>query len=249
MDLERLISGGEQRLLAAGHRRFDLTGDFVLGFWDPQSDVHHHQRFEGGAFVEWRLGQPSTPQALTFALTGVDLVAILSSQVTGTSALETLRVVTSVDGAADLPPPLDAVTYEAFQRVPTIPDVRSTIALHFADAPFGPADVTILIEEGRPRIVLGSATDPDAEAQLSFPLILSYLAGDLGFMDMLTGGKIVGDWAQLMLVAGVVESEEFQHALDPVRGAYRHLLTAVEIMGTGWYRQALAEAIEMQRAG
>lgn len=214
----------------------------MLSFRDPLLDIGHYQLFDRGSFVEWKIGVPNSPPDLTFVLALDDLLAILSGRIIGESALKKLRVTLSDGDNVDLPPPLDAVTHEALHRVPSIPGVRSTIGLHFHDTPFGPANASILIEEGRPKIVLGQTETPDAHARLSFALTLGYLAGDIGLMDMLKGGKVAGEWTQLMLVAGVVESSEFQHALEPVRSSYRHLLEAVEVFGAGWYRQALASA-------
>jgi hypothetical protein len=243
LDLERVVSRGREALIAANeHGSLGWSGTFNLSFWDPASSTPHPQLFEDGRFCGWIVGEPPL-DALTFVATPKETARMLCGAADGQRTFDRLRV--RMGGADDgpiPPPPLDPATSEALRTAQPLPGVSSTAALRFEDTPFGCLDVTIAVIEGRPVISLGEASSPDVSANLRFATVLRYLAGDVGFMEMLHGGNIEGEWPQLMLVAGVIESHDFQRAVEPMRPAYRHLADAVELLGTDWYRQAMRSA-------
>lgn len=154
--------------------------------------------------------------------------------------LESFRLRHGDTGAIEPPPPFDTTTTAALAATTEIPEANCIVSLHFPDAPLAASDVTVTIVDGRPTFSIGTPPTPDVEATLRFDLTLRYMAGDLGLMDMLTGGSITGDWPQLMLLAGVIESPELQAAIDPARGDFRYLADAVRVLSSPAYRNAMA---------
>jgi hypothetical protein len=241
LDLDRLIATGAAALEASLDARAvdGAPVDLELRFWDPDVEARHRQRFSGGRLVAWtRDTGPAGP--------GPDLVCptpqlgVLLGMAGDGPTLEGFGLRHGDTGAIEPPPPFDPTTTAALAATLEIPDASCVVGLHFPDSPLAASDVTVSIVDGKPSFSIGTPLSPDVEASLRFDQTLLYMAGDLGLMDMLTGGSIDGDWPQLMLLAGVIESPELQAAIDPARGDLRYLADAVRVLSTPAYRTALA---------
>lgn len=219
----------------------ELPGGFALSFWDARAEVMHSQIFMDGRFIDWQVGRTSAP--LAFVNSPDEIAHLLEGRDSGESAFNKLRVRFAGSDLVDHIPPFDAATNDAFDRAPEIPGVMSTVGLHFDKTPFGALDVTIAVTDGRPKILASRAADADVTANLDFVLVLRYLAGEVGFMDMLHGGSIEGQWPKLMLVAGVIESAEFQAGISPMKAAYDHLIAVVRVLDDDLYRRSLIEVL------
>lgn len=241
-DLDELIASGAAALKPALDGPVGgVPHEVELRFWEPDLGVRHRQRFIDGRLIEWT-------RDLTTNGTGVDLVctvgelgALLGRPGAGPT-LATFRLRDGDTGAIEPPPPFDAITTAALGATPEVPGATCTVGLHFADTPLGSSDVTVEIVDGRPAFSIGAPADPDVVASLRFDLTLRYMTGDIGLMDMLTGGSVTGDWPQLMLLAGIIESPEFRAAVGPARPRFRQLADAVAVLSLDSYHTALRRA-------
>lgn len=241
VDLDRLIAVGAAALDASldGRTIVGAPGELELRIWDPEVGVRHRQCFEGGRLVSWTRDTAADGPGVDLVCAASDLGALLGMAGDGPT-LEGFRLRHGDTGAIEPPPPFDETTTAALAATPEIPEASCVVALHFPDSPLAASDVRVTILDGQPTFSIGAPPHPDVTASLRFDLTLRYMAGDLGLMDMLSGGSIDGDWPQLMLLAGVVESPELQAAIDPTRSHFRYLADAVGMLSTPGYRTAMA---------
>lgn len=245
-DLDELIAVGDPALQESLDARpvEGVRGDLVLRFWDPEVGARHCQHFGDGRLVAWRRDIGPVGTGPDLVCSARQLGALLGMGADGPT-LAGFGLRHGDTGVIDPPPPFDPTTTAALAATPEISGACCVVALHFPDAPLTASDVTVTIVDGRATFSIGTPPDPDVEAFLRFDLTLRYMAGELGLMDMLTGGSIDGDWPQLMLLAGVIESPELQAAIDPARDDFRYLADAVRVLSSPAYRTALTDlAIE-----
>lgn len=243
VDLDRFIATGAAALGASldGRPVAGIPVDLELRFWDPQVEARHRQRFSEGRLVAWTRDSVPASRGPDLVCPARQLGALLGMVGEGPT-LESFRLRHGDTGVIEPPPPFDTTTTAALAATPEIPDADCVVGLHFADSPLAASDVTVTIIDGRPTFTIGTPLDPDVDASLRFDLTLRYMAGELGLMDMLTEGSITGDWPQLMLLAGTIESPEFQAAIGAARGDFRYLADAVRVLSAPAYRTAMIDA-------
>ena len=242
LDLDRLIATGAPALRASldGRPVDGVPDDLELRFWDPEIKARHLQRFSDGRLVAWARDTTTDGPGVDLVCPARQLGALLGMVGDGPT-LEGFRLRHGDTGATEPPPPFDTTTTAALAATPEIPEANCVVALHFPDSPLAACDVGVTIVDGQPTFSIGTPPHPDVDASLRFDITLLYMAGDMGLMDMLTGGSITGDWPQLMFLAGVFESPEFQATVDPARGDFRSMANAVRTLSTPAYRTAMAD--------
>lgn len=242
-DLESFVLAGQVALAGFSlGASLSQEGDMAIEFWDLESGDKHHQMFQAGRFVHWELGAARIEPPLTFVHSKIEVASLLTGLIVDEDALESLRVVTPNDPSPGPPPPLDRATRVAMAEAGPVVSASCASILHFKNTLFGSFSISITVSEGMPEISIGACDEFDVEAELHFPTVLRYMAGDVGLMNMLKGSEIQGEWTQLMLLAGIIESSEFQTALATGRGVYGYFADVSEVLGSVSYRRRLSTA-------
>lgn len=175
---------------------------------------------------------------------------LLSGVLNGTEATRAIRIEERIGDEVHrmLSPPLDLASRPEFDELPRLQGASLTVEYKTRSGPFGDVVHWEEFTDGRcTKRELGPHADPDVKIGMSFANLLRLKRGEIGVLDVLDPGAVEGSWAKLSLLAGLVESDEYQRALlasgaGPMTPA---LAALVEVSGTQSYRQVLADLVEL----
>ena len=188
---------------------------------------------EEGAVVELATGKVQKPD-VTVQWDGEAARAILNYSLQGNDAL---AVTTVVDGEYAGPPaPVNMAGRPELSQMPSIPGATFQVQYLLRDGPFGDVSYAMTFQEGRVGDeLLGTVEKPDVFVDVTYRALARVRAGEITIIEALEGGNVAGELGPLMLLAGVLESEEY-HAAELATGRHAIVLAA---LGQVWRRPDL----------
>lgn len=202
-------------------------------------------RFRDGAVGSWQRVESSSAETC-FVTPPHTLRRLLDPAIDPIQKMKELRIAPSGE-APDLPPPLDGTTAALLQEMPMVEAGDLCLELRLTGGPFGPFTVFLVIEGGRPALVLD---EPGREAAgvlyASLQSAMSYLCNDLDLFEFLEVSKVEGKWSQLMLAAGVVDSPGWRHAMEGRRAYFAYFSEVSGLFGSPGFREALGTLLKDQ---
>jgi hypothetical protein len=145
-----------------------------------------------------------------------DAFAILSGRRADNRAIAAMTIAElRPDGAyVGPPPPFDLAARPELDDMPLVPGADIDVALEYRTAPFGVIDFRMCFRSGRLAELSPQLLErPDAALALEFRNVMRWQRGELGLLQMLESGEVVGSEGALGLLGGIVESEEYERAL------------------------------------
>ena len=188
----------------------DLLVQFVAVSPGGKS-LGHFQQYTGGHLSEWSVGE--RPEA-SFCLvhSWIDAWSFHTRSLDDPDGLAARSlVVEQVEGVGVrrlLPPPLDMLSTTTLDLLPRIEGASFTYNLTLFDSPFGSLDIWQRFEDGQ-RVDAGVGTIEDAEAGfiIRYENFARMQRGLIEAPEALEGGNLSGEWDDLQMVVGVIESE------------------------------------------
>jgi hypothetical protein len=140
------------------------------------------------------------------------------------------------------PVPGDIVDRPELQGLPRLPDANVAAQYHFSDGPFGAVAHALIFEDGLlVRDHFGTVENPDVVVRVSYEAIAPVRAGERTVLDAIANGTIEGEIGPMAVLAGILESREFQ-AAERATGRHGFALAALgQLQADPAYAAAMQE--------
>lgn len=179
--------------------------------------VHHRQRFDEGALVEWVRDEEPGPWAL---VRDGDPFQPFAPELPGLAEVRAARVRLG-DRVVEMPP-LDDLYSPRWDELPTVPDATAWLRYELTGTPVGPIACDIRYQDGkRPLAVVVDRWAPPAEGEpahgapemhiaMTFRNYLKMRAGELTALEAIEDGGTVGArWTLLLMLHGLLQEPEY----------------------------------------
>lgn len=168
--------------------------------------------FENGELVEWTHSANSITVDLELEVAEACFVRSLLGWMQPNSAAVSWRV---RDAAGGTPfPPGDVRSAVLGTSLPFIPDASVSASYTLVGSPFGDLTYSQDFRDGRrAEWAWGSNEKADVRLRISYENHLRARIGHLSVIEQLEGGTIDGEWEDLMVLAGITESDEYVSAM------------------------------------
>jgi hypothetical protein len=125
------------------------------------------------------------------------------------------------------PCPGDVVHRPELRAVPRLAGATVTVQYHFSDGPFGEVPHVLVFEEGRlVRDEFAVAEDAEVVVRVPYEAIAPVRCGERSILDAIANGSIEGEIGPMAVLAGILESPEFQ-AAERATGRHGFALAAL----------------------
>jgi hypothetical protein len=203
------------------------------------------QVIEDGEIADWRRGRLADADAEVEVRWSIaDAARILARQIDGTNAFAVTTICVRGERPYTGPlPPLDLFELPELAEVPPIPGADVSLMVLLRKAPFG--DVTYyqrFVDGLLHATCFGGIDQPDVYLETPFGHLVRQRHQELTMLEALESSKVSGSPGPLMVMAGILEREQWQRVqLATPRDAHLALAALGEVGSEPAYQQALAQ--------
>ena len=145
------------------------------------------------------------------------------------------------------PPPMDfARQSELLSQLPHVPGATIRLACEYPSGPFGTTTCTYDFVDGQFKALrLGVVDGADVAVSIPFRQLVLLQQGRITVLDALAFGRVGGSQGALALMAGIVESAEYQCAMKASASGpgIDALATLGEVVEHAGYRRAMKDLL------
>jgi hypothetical protein len=200
--------------------QFDAGGTPWSLTWEPGGTIALEPGRREDAAVELQWSRP-------------DGVAIWRREVRDAEAMQrTTAVATDANGELYTGPPCpgDIARRDELRDLPRLADASVTVQYLFSDGPFGAVPHVLVFEEGRlTRDLFGVVDEPDVVVRVPYEAIAPVRCGERSILDAIANGAIEGEIGPMAVLAGILESPDFQ-AAERATGRHGFALAALGLL-------------------
>jgi hypothetical protein len=173
-----------------------------------------------------------------------DAAKIWRRELRDDDAMRAITVVAPVaDGTYTGPPsPADLLGRPELDAAPSVPGASLVVAYAFSGGPFGRVHHWLRYEDGRPvEEGFGEPASADVRIGTRYREIALIRSGEHTVLDALDGGTIEGAIGPMALLAGILESPEYE-AAELASGTHGD---ALSVLGELWARPEWVTALDV----